>query len=164
MNIHPLFVHFPIALLTVYAALEIVRLPVLTRQSWYRPVKAVLLFAGFLGGMVSLQTGEIAEEAFHGTSTMRVVEVHSLFANITMWIYGILSASYLLRWISDAKPGFLAPLMKLERLLFSVPVLVLGAIAGLCALTVTGALGGALVYGPNADPIVSVIYHLFFAQ
>ena len=36
------------------------------------------------------------------------------------------------------------------------------ALVGIVVITITGALGGAIVYGPEVDPIVSVIYHLFF--
>jgi hypothetical protein len=31
-------------------------------------------------------------------------------------------------------------------------------------VTIVGALGGALVYGPEVDPVVSVVYHLFFTK
>jgi hypothetical protein len=43
-------------------------------------------------------------------------------------------------------------------------VLVLLALAGLCAVTITGGLGGSMVYGPNADPVVTLIYKLFVTQ
>lgn len=62
MNIHPLFVHFPIALLTVYAVAELLRFKRLTSQVWWWNVKTLLLGVGLLGGFATLQTGEIAEE------------------------------------------------------------------------------------------------------
>ena len=41
------------------------------------------------------------------------------------------------------------------------PFLILMALAGLAAITITGALGGAVVYGPNIDPVVSAVYRFF---
>ena len=38
------------------------------------------------------------------------------------------------------------------------------ALLALVGMTVTGALGAAIVYGPTADPFVTFIYHLFWAQ
>ena len=38
----------------------------------------------------------------------------------------------------------------------------LASALGLVAVTITGALGGALVYGPDVDPFVSLIYRLLF--
>jgi len=38
----------------------------------------------------------------------------------------------------------------------------LHALIGAVCLTITGALGGAMVYGPTSDPFVSFIYTLFF--
>ncbi len=40
------------------------------------------------------------------------------------------------------------------------PLVIVLAIAGLVLMTVVGALGASLVYGPEIDPAVSFIYHL----
>lgn len=42
------------------------------------------------------------------------------------------------------------------------PFLPFLALIGLIAITMTGALGGAIVYGPNVDPVVKFVYSLFF--
>jgi len=34
------------------------------------------------------------------------------------------------------------------------------ALLGLVSVTITGALGGSLVYGPDADPLVSFLYYV----
>lgn len=151
LNVHPAVVHFPIALLTIYALFEILRLPVLTRQTWYVPVKAVLLFIGFLTTALAQQTGLIAEEAFAGTPTANLVDLHEQFAWYTIGVYGVLSLLYVLRFFG-----------KDHRIPFRDAVLILGAIAGLVLLTITGALGGALVYGSEADPIVKLVIELFY--
>jgi uncharacterized membrane protein len=173
MNIHPLFVHFPIALLVFYAILEIVRIPLLTRQAWYFGTKAVLLIGGLVGGFAALQTGELAEEAYQGTASMPLVELHSTFATAVMIVYGILAAIYLIQCgirtdTGNRIPAFLRKawgiLEGVNQAIFKTPILILGSIAGLILITIVGALGGAIVYGPEVDPIVSFIYHLLFIQ
>lgn len=171
LNVHPIFVHFPIALLTLYAFFEIVRLPFIARQQWCFPLKAIMLFAGVLGGFAAMQTGEWAEDIFRGTPTMELVRLHSTFANATMWVYGILAVIYLMEWMrrGDVTPWLPSGmrkiwnhLVRIETTLFNAPLLMLGSLAGLVLITITGALGGAITYGPEVDPVVSFIYGLFF--
>lgn len=178
MNIHPLFVHFPIGLLVVYSVLEIVAYawPSIRRQSWLFPVKTFLLFVGILGALAALVTGGIAEDLIEGSARSYILQVHSPVAGITTLLYVILAAAYTVR-IFEMKgwgqrlfgsSAFFASVLRLkERLAHIVldtwllPVLALVALIG---MTVTGALGAAIVYGPNADPFVYFIYHLFWAQ
>ena len=79
MNIHPISVHFPIALFTVYAVIELVwnksfRANILTL--W---IKVTLLATGIVGAQVSLMTGETAEHLL-GESTL--IEKHSTFCKL----------------------------------------------------------------------------------
>ena len=173
MNVHPIFVHFPIALLVVYTLLEIVRLPVISKQQWYFGAKAVLLITGVIGGFAAFQTGEIAADAYLKTTSMPLVTLHGNFASATMIVYGILAVSYLIQSgtrtnVGTRLTGSLAKpwaiLEKFNRIIFRTPVLILGAVIGMILVTIVGALGGALVYGPDVDPVVSVIYHLFFVK
>lgn len=48
------------------------------------------------------------------------------------------------------------------RLFFTAPIPMLTAFLGFVSLVVTGSLGAAIVHGPEIDPIVSFVYHLFF--
>ena len=180
MNIHPLFVHFPIALLVAYSVLEIAAYlwPSVRRLSWLFPTKAFLLFAGMLGAFAALLTGSIAAELLEagGNPTASVVEVHAVSAATTTALYLILAAAYLNRvfdragWFDRvaASSKFLAWGWNAKKYLahlildtWLLPVLALLAFAG---MTVTGALGAAIVYGPDTDPLVSFIYSLFFAR
>ena len=104
---------------------------------------------------------------------MNLVRLHSAFAQASVWVYGLLTALYIIEWLRREKLLMFLPnglqqlwnaLCTIERTFFLAPILILGAIAGLSLITITGALGGAIVYGPDIDPIVSVIYHLFFAK
>ena len=178
MNIHPFFVHFPIALLAVYSLLELGSyfFSSVRRQVWVFPVKAFLLFAGVLAALVALATGGIAEDLIEGTARSYILEVHSPFAGATTLLYVILAASYTVRIFQMKGWGnqlfgsnrFLAPILRLkERLahiILDTALLWILALLALIGMMVTGALGAAIVYGPDIDPAVSFVYHLFWAQ
>lgn len=173
MNLHPIFVHFPIAFLTVYTALEIVRVPVLTQKSWLLPMKAVLLIVGILGAGASLLSGETAAEALRGTSDMPLVQLHERYAKLTTIAYGLPALLYAmeclhLSGIDKRLPAFLnkrwQQAMAIHKRLFTPALLIIAALAGMLFITVTGALGGALVYGPEVDPVVSFFYHLLYKR
>jgi uncharacterized membrane protein len=171
MDVHPIFVHFPIALLVFYSALEIFRLPAITRQQWWLPAKALMLLGGVIGGIFALGSGGIAAEAYEKTSTAALVDLHGTFAFLTIVVYGLLTIATLIRWRSmtkqpspDVSRGSWNKIVRVERTIFSPPVLIIGATIGLLLVTIVGALGGAIVYGPQVDPVVSVVYHLFFPK
>ncbi|HYF04610.1 MAG TPA: DUF2231 domain-containing protein [Patescibacteria group bacterium] len=162
MNLHPVVVHYPIALLTIYSLLELLRFKKLTQwQRWFF-IKAFLLILGSLSTFAALQTGEIAETLFQPDD--RVVRMHENFATASTWIYGILALSYLIRLLQYFYATHLAgyktwpQLVRINQIVFSAPVLILLALGGLACLLITGALGGAMVLGPNSDPVGSFIY------
>ncbi len=171
MNIHPIFVHFPIALMTVYAIAELIRFKKLTQTAYWFYVKAILVIAGTLSAFLALNTGEGAEDLID-RSLRPLMNMHATFASASTWIFGIMSVLYLISWISRSefsqkisasKVGWVwdKKVFWANRILNSSLMIIL-ALAGLIAITITGALGGAIVYGPEVDPIVSSIYHLFF--
>jgi uncharacterized membrane protein len=100
MNLHPIFVHFPIALLTLYAGLEVVRLPILTRQTWYFYAKAVLVIAGALGAIPTVITGLIVGEGLENDLVIgKIVQMHEKFAFASLVVFGVLAIIYLLVWL-----------------------------------------------------------------
>ena len=178
MNIHPLFVHFPIGLLVVYSVLELGAycLPALRRQLWVFPAKAFLLFVGVLAAFAALVTGGLAAEGLEGDSVLSpLIEIHAPFAALTTALYLVIAAAYLNRvfdrngWFNRIVEtnGFLAwgwnAKKYLAHLILDTPLLSALALLALVGMTVTGALGAAIVYGPDIDPFVSFIYHLFVA-
>lgn len=179
MNIHPLFVHFPIGLLVVYSILEICAYfsPSLRRQTWVSPVKVFLLFMGALSALLALATGGIAGDLIEGVNPRAfILEVHEPFAVTTTILYLVLSAAYLVR-IFDTKGWgsriastnkFLASVWNFKKhfcsLVLDTWLLPLLALLAFTGLFVTGALGAAVVYGPDTDPFVSFVYHLFWVQ
>ena len=179
MNIHPLFVHFPIGLLVVYSLLEICAYfwPALRRQAWLFGVEAFLLFTGVLAAFVALITGGIAEDIIrHTNSYAFILKVHSPIAVLTTILYLILATAYLIRMFDtngwgNRTVGLNRPFIRIWNFKKYVTYLILDtwllpvlALLALLGMIVTGALGAAIVYGPNADPFVSFIYHLFWVQ
>lgn len=168
MNIHPLFVHFPIGLLVVYTVLEIIPLVRWYPQAPWDAIKTVLLFFGALGAVAAFGTGEIAEKLLADESLEKLIETHSAFAATSTFIFGILASSYLVRWISrhhhifEGRLRALSFVGSIADIITKRKITFLLACAGLVAITITGGLGAAIVYGPDADFIVAAIYSLFF--
>lgn len=158
-------------MLVIYALAEVLRFRALIRQPWYEPTKIVLLVIGVISSFAALSTGEAAE---HLVPRSQLVEVHSGFAAASTWIFAVLLAAYLIRLLAaslsvERLRALVEKLGPLWRMLVALAHFILRpyvvstlALLGLAAVTVTGALGGAIVYGPDVDPIVSFIYHLFF--
>ena len=160
-NIHPIIVHFPIALLVLYSFIKIVPVRRWMPTMDWKSVERVLLVFGILGAFVASSTGEIAEHLVRPDRP--IVEMHSLFAAISTWMYGLILIGELLSILNkNLIPKLsIAPLTKLciylERLLCKPLVQGLLALLGLIAITVTGLLGGVMVYGLSADPIAPIV-------
>ncbi|MBP6910344.1 hypothetical protein KBC03_01990 [Patescibacteria group bacterium] len=95
-NLHPIMVHFPIALLTIYSLLEIASLFRKVRHNrtvWY--IKLFLLLVGLISIQAALTTGEAAGDA--GFGVRDIMERHENFANISVWLYGISAIGYVLQ-------------------------------------------------------------------
>lgn len=169
MNLHPIFVHFPIALLTLYSALEVTKYAK-DSASW-KHARAILVFFGTLGAFFSLSTGETAEHLFKDSSLRSVLEMHSFLATITTWVYAVLAVSYLLSWLQEERLFSSLPhalkkpvtsILALANLILGTPLAAALAILGFIGLAFVGALGAILVYGPNFDPMTSFVYALLF--
>ena len=163
-NLHPLFVHFPIALLFVYAVIKI-----LPTQKWlpsvsWKQIERALLFFGVLGAFVALLTGEAAQQLFQ--PNRQLVEMHSTFATISTWVFGALFVGEILSMLHmyiNAKMhtvGFKRLIFGLERLLTGRIFSVVLALVGLIAISVTGLLGGVMVYGLSTDPVAASVVKL----
>ena len=175
MNIHPLLVHFPIALLTLYAVCELIRFKKITAKLYWFHVKAILIIAGLVTAELALGSGEAIEHMFKEKNPIKdaIVPVHAASAEGTIGIFLILAISYLILWIEyDSSKTFLVRysalvkpwerLTKIAKWIVNTPVALVLALIGVIGVTITGALGGAMVHGPDIDPFVSFVYHLFF--
>lgn len=159
MDFHPIVVHFPVALLTGYAAMELVRIKRLLQVDTWFWIKTVFLLAGWIGALAAYKTGELAT----GEIKNVLIQTHSTFAKFTVIVFGLLAILYairvLARWFGVGFP-ILAQLSGFTERIRQSWVMGPAALIGLFAITFTGALGGAIVYGPDVDPFVSIIYKL----
>ncbi len=168
-TIHPLLVHFPVAMISLYAMLEIGSFIPFIKKMNLALTKMILLGVGFGFGALSSLTGEEIEHSF---PTMRnLVEMHSAWASITNVIAGILLIVYIGYVIQPwfEKINLPTSIRAFVKNIFMVInwiqrkqwILVIAAIILLGAITITGALGAAIVHGPDVDPVVKYIYTLF---
>lgn len=176
MNIHPIFVHFPIALFSLYAILELIRIRKLTGTETYFNLKAFLSIVGVASTVITIQTGELARSILQvSPETQNLIRVHSSFAKLTELIFLFIAASYAVvffeRYFASTRlfafvtqNRFAKPIWQLGKsIAYSIQrplIICVLALCGLVAVTVTGALGGAIVYGPDIDPIVTFVYNL----
>ncbi len=163
-NIHPLFVHFPIAFLVVYSVIKF--LPAekwITSISW-RPIQRLLLVVGVLGAFVSNTTGEMAEHLVKADHDL--VEMHAFFAGASTWIYGILLVGEILFLLNryfvtkNIQTPINKILISIERIINQKILSSTLSLLGLIAISITGLLGGVIVYGVSADPIAPFVLRL----
>lgn len=160
-NIHPLFVHFPIALLFVYSIIKILPFRKWFPKIAWKDIEIILLVVGVAGALVSNLTGDVAEHLAH--PNRQLVEKHSFFALTSSWIYGgLLVGEFLVLvtpivftkyHLSKIKQFFVFIQNILTNPIFSTIL----AILGLIAISTTGLLGGVIVYGVTADPIAPIV-------
>jgi uncharacterized membrane protein len=168
LNVHPVLVHFPIGLLTIYALVELTRIRRIQEHPHTFTLKAFLLVTGALSLAATYQSGELIESAFAAGDLELLVERHATFALASYVIFAVLAIGYFIKsalrlWPEKSfwKTLFGASLSRLAHSITSKYIAPCFAFFGLIALTITGALGGAIVHGPEIDPAVSFIYHLF---
>lgn len=160
-NIHPIIVHFPIALLFLYSVIKIIPFHKWFPNVSWKQIERALLLVGVLGAFAANSTGELAEHLVR--PDRQLVEMHSLFAALSTWFYGLLLAGEMLYFITPfiASKLSIEPLNKLlsfvQKILLDDMVSAILAVLGIIAISVTGLLGGVMVYGVSADPIAGVV-------
>jgi len=150
MNIHPLIVHFPIALLTTYAVLELIRFRIVTSKPYWFYIKVTLLILGTLASYAAILAGLIAKSLISNPDILYVINRHEFFGITTSVIFTLISLIYIRAWIKQV------PDPKKQTLFL--------AILGLTSIFITGALGGSIVYGPTNDPVTNWIYNLIIGS
>jgi len=161
-NIHPLFVHFPIALLFLYSIIKILPFKKWFPKVAWRDIERVLLLIGVLGAFAALATGDTAEHLIH--PNRQLVNAHSNFGEIATWIYGGLLVGEIAAVINAQKYTyrkswkFISSILTfLENVFCNRIFSGILAFAGFIAISITGLLGGAIAYGTTADPFAGTI-------
>jgi uncharacterized membrane protein len=135
----------------------------LPKVSW-RQIRQVVLLAGVVGALAAITTGETAEHIVR--PDRQIVEMHAFFATTSTWIYGLLLAGEALFIlnpfiIKKFPEGIVPQLFRLiERILTNRALTLILAILGVIAISLTGLLGGIMVYGTSADPLAPHVLKL----
>jgi len=133
--LHPMLVHFPIALLFASVLFDI--LATWVKRETFRDGALCLLVLGLLGGIAAASSGDWAEEmAEQAGIAESLIDTHETFAVATLGIFGVLLLGRLLL------RNQLTPTT-------AIPYFLVAAI-GLGTLSATGHFGGDLVYEHGA--------------
>ncbi len=165
MNIHPVVVHFPVALLTLYSLLEIATLFWRQRTKKLQQTKIFLLLVWTVGTFFALQSGEMAQD-YLGIKNSDLIHTHEEYAEMTYSTYIGISIYYLLiiaknNWLQRFLPQKRQEIVtKILDRAYRRYFLILAATAWLILLTITWALWWAISQWPDADPMVQFIYNL----
>ncbi len=161
-NIHPILVHFPIALSILYAVLELI--PFRKLRDNLFTTKAILVILGTISIFASKQAGEVAALAYQDPAILKIINLHELFAKLSLIIFSLIFIFYLVQLSQKVKPKlFKSKTGKLCHLISSNPfILITLAVLGLISVSLTGAFGGMIVWGPQNDPFTTFTYFLFF--
>lgn len=152
MDIHPLVVHYPIALLTLYSLFELVSVRKMQERPYWFYVKAVFVILGALGAVASAVSGLFATHFVRGVP---LVEMHIWFSYATAAIFLIIAALYASVWWGNAVSARYS-----AKILFNRWAMAPLALVGLVSIVITGGLGGAMVYGTDFDPLMRPIFKL----
>ncbi len=167
-DLHPALVHLPIGILSLYTLAEMLRWGNFFHSKHWQTSKAFMLIVGVLGSFLAFSSGEALEDLY-GASPL--LDAHGAFGAATVAIYGMLAIGYLI-WVIDnsrlaayLSHGLLGRLWHILTLcsgFLRTPVVsVSAALLGFVLLSITGALGGAIVRGREADFLVTIVYDLF---
>ncbi|MEC0373642.1 DUF2231 domain-containing protein [Paenibacillus chibensis] len=139
MPLHPLIVHFPIALLFLAAVVQILALWRPRLFDW--PADA-LLGLGFISGIIAYMTGDGGEDyarsVFGATGAM--IHKHESMAFDALVVFGVLLALKVLMRLPWVKKRFD------KALRWVAPLLLVISLAGLVLIYLTGHYGGEIVY------------------
>jgi uncharacterized membrane protein len=86
-GLHPMVVHFPIALLLTYALLELIG--IVFKNEFYQKSAHLLLFLGVIGAFFAVLTGNQAHTAYRywTESSSKLFNIHQTFANLAVWYF-----------------------------------------------------------------------------
>ena len=160
-NIHPIIVHFPIALLFLYSVIKVLPFSKWWPNVSWKHIERALLFVGVLGALAALLTGDTARELVQPNE--KLADWHETFAYLSFFTYGALLAGevvsifkfkLLLTFKSKGMKMFFA---FLERIFSDKIIPKALALIGFISIIITGMLGGAMVYGLSADPLAPFV-------
>lgn len=134
VHLHPIFVHFPVALLIAGLVFELAAL--ITKNEFYKKAGLYLFIAGAVTLVAAYFTGDFASEKLGGDEGPfhQIIEVHENAAGWTLWL--VIGATVL---------RFLAMKIKKQEKMLQYAFLAIYLLA-VASMVKTGYTGGQLVY------------------
>lgn len=160
-NIHPIIVHFPIALLFLYSLIKIIPFKKWFPKISWKQIEILLLTIGIIGALVANSTGEVAQHLIN--KSRQIIRIHSTFAEISTFIYGLILIGeilpfFTLKIIPKLNSQKITNLfIFIQKILTDDILVAILAFLGLIAIAITGLLGGVIVYGVSADQIAILV-------
>lgn len=134
-NLHPLVIHFPIALLIVAAVADLVE-NVARRPAWLATAVTALYVLGVAGAVVACVSGQqAADTVLMSGMAHSIVAAHRTWALATTFYFGGLVVVRLALAVKSTPPGRTLRILMLAA-----------AVAGVAGLQQTAERGGRLVY------------------
>ncbi len=81
-DLHPFFVHFPVALICLIGIIELIRLFIKKIPSF---ISLIILFISTIMSFFSVQSGQIEKKSISDSEILKIVENHENFGDIVMW-------------------------------------------------------------------------------
>lgn len=177
VELHPVVVHFPIALLITSVVLDI--LAVFFRRARLMDAATWLLVFGVPSAGAALLAGVISERYVNTSSVDGLLHLHKVLAVLTSLLFGVLLlvrlawlAPRILAWTSNAAPALTGSISVAEQKIklalpglyaprtppLAVTLYLALSLVGVGLLAATGYLGGAIVYDHSVGP-TSLILH-----
>lgn len=136
-KLHPLVVHFPVALLSLYVVLEIISQ--IFKKKFLINTAHLILLVGVIGGIAAVLTGNLEFQLLTSSNILNQtqsssVSNHEFYATLTMWYFfaGLIFKTYLV-------------LKKKNQTLLNY-LFIIFALGGFYLIYTTARLGGKLVY------------------
>lgn len=159
MNLHPLIVHFPIAILTIYSISEFITHKKLLKTDFWFYFKAILVILGVIFSIIAVITA--------GNINSNLNESYNFWLNKTTIVFGIIALAYSIVWIDKLEKlsfnygtlieKFWRLITKLSRLILRKRwIIIILAIIGFILLLITEALSELIVYG-NINPLTFIV-------
>ncbi len=161
VELHPIIVHFPIALLTISVILDVIALFI---RRWNVVYAATwLLFFGVIGALAAGLTGQISESHANTSAVAAILSLHKTLGFATGFVFALLLLVRLMVLAPHILEAYRAqiplagkigdtlyaifPRVRSKNLpVFLIVVYFIGSIIGLVLLTLTGYYGGVMVY------------------
>lgn len=152
-GLHPLVVHFPIALLIVAPVLVVLGLIIYRQYVWFATAALVIMSIGTIFAFVAVSTGEAgAELALRSPEINPVLERHEELAETTRWVF--LGLTLLFAAVTLIPHLLKRPLKRLAESVVAVAFLLIYG-GGTILLANTAHQGGRLVHEFGVQALVA---------